>query len=405
MKIAVITSGFLPVPATKGGAVENLFENIMKKNEKTNDMKLYIFSCSDKKAENEIKKYNNSYALFIKTNIFIKICDKFIFFVAKNILKKKNSHSFRFILQRLCYLNKVSKDLKRNDYDLVLLENHPTQFLALKWRKNYKKYAGRYYYHCHNEFVGTYGCDKIIKETKKFISVSKYISKNSLRLLGLNPKQCYVLRNSIDETKFKVNLSEKEKISIKEKYGISDKDKVFIFTGRLVREKGISELLDALNYVKYKNYKLLIVGSALNDIKTKTEFEVKLKELAKKNKNKIIFTGFVKYDEIPKLYSIADIAIFPSIWDDPAPLTVIEALTCGLPIITTNSGGIPEYVNNKCSIILERDNNLSKNIAKYLDKLINDDELRKKMSSESILSSKDLTLENYYKNFCDLMRG
>lgn len=405
MKIAVITSGFLPIPATKGGAVENLFENIMKRNEKTNDMKLCIFSCYDKETESEARKYNSSQFLFIKTNFFVKICDKFIFFIAKNLLKKKNSHSYRFILQRLDYLNKVSKNLKKNNYDLILLENHPTQFLTLKWRKNYKKYAGRYYYHCHNEFVETYGCDEVIKWTKKFISVSKYISKNSLRLLGLKSEQCYVLRNGIDDSKFKINLTPKEKLAIKEKYGIDYNDKVLLFTGRLVREKGISELLEALNYVKSKNYKLMIVGSALNDIKVKTEFEVRLEELAEKNNNKIIFTGFVKYDEIPKIYSIADIAILPSIWDDPAPLTIIESLTCGLPIITTNSGGIPEYANHKCAIILKRDNNLSKNIAKSIDKLINNDDLRKKMSSESILASKELTLENYYNDFYNLMKG
>lgn len=405
MKIAVVTSGFLPIPATKGGAVENLFENIIKRNEKTNDMKLCIFSCYDKEAESETRKYNSSQFLFIKTNFFIKICDKFIFFIAKNLLKKKNSHSYRFILQRLDYLNKVSKNLKKNNYDLILLENHPTQFLTLKWRKNYKKYARRYYYHCHNEFVGTYGCDEVIKWTKKFISVSKYISKNSLRLLGLKSEQCYVLRNGIDDSKFKINLTTKEKLAIKEKYGIDYNDKVLLFTGRLVREKGISELLEALNYVKSKNYKLMIVGSALNDIKVKTEFEVRLEELAEKNNNKIIFTGFVKYDEIPKIYSIADIAILPSIWDDPAPLTIIESLTCGLPIITTNSGGIPEYANHKCAIILKRDNNLSKNIAKSIDKLINNDDLRKKMSSESILASKELTLENYYNDFYNLMKG
>ena len=50
MKVAVITSGFLPVPAVKGGAVENLIVNLLKENEKKNKIKFEILSVYDKKA-------------------------------------------------------------------------------------------------------------------------------------------------------------------------------------------------------------------------------------------------------------------------------------------------------------------------------------------------------------------
>lgn len=157
-KIAIITSGFLPVPASKGGAVENIVVNLLNENEKNNKMEFNIISIFDDISYNESKKYSKSKINFIKVNFLVKFLDKITFLIAKKVLKKENSQSYRYIFQRLYYLNKCSKILKKNDFDKVILENHPTQYLALKWRKNYLKYSGRYYYHCHNEFPGTYGC-------------------------------------------------------------------------------------------------------------------------------------------------------------------------------------------------------------------------------------------------------
>ena len=400
MKIAVVTSGFLPVPASKGGAVENLIENVMKQNEKFADMEMTIFSIYDEKASQMIKKYKNSSAIFIKKNIIISIFDLIIFFFAKYIIKKKNSPSYRFILQRLYFFKKVSKFLKKNNYDKVLLENHPSQYLSLKLKNNYKKYAGKYYYHCHNELPSTYGFKDIMVNTKKFISVSQYRANTVIKYLGISADKSIVVRNGIDESKFNCKMSKIEKERIRKKYNIGKNDKIIIYVGRIVDGKGIMELLKALQKVNYKNYKLLLVGAALNDLKEKTNFELDVENEMKKLNGKVSSTGFVKYDEISKIYKISDLAIFPSTMPDSAPLTVIEAMTCGLPIITTSSGGIPEYANNKCAVILNIDNKLIDNIAKSIDKILSDDNRRRRMSKEAYNSSKELTIENYYINLC-----
>lgn len=89
IKLAMITSGFLPVPATKGGAVENLIVNILNENEINNKIEFSIFSIYEEKAILESKKYHNSKFIFIRTGRISKIMDKIVFFIAKNILKKK----------------------------------------------------------------------------------------------------------------------------------------------------------------------------------------------------------------------------------------------------------------------------------------------------------------------------
>lgn len=404
MKLAVITSGFLPVPASKGGAVETLLMNLLLENEGETDLEFNIFSIYDEKAIEDSKKYRKANFIFIKPLKIIEKIDKIVFLIAKNILKKSNSQSYRFIFQRLYFLNKISRNLKKNDYDKVLLENHPTQYLALKWRKNYKKYQNRYYYHCHNEFVGTYGCEFIIKNTKKMICVSNFIKSSLEKKLEIDKDKCVVLRNGIDTKKFSITIDEIEKQKIKKKYNINDDDKILLFTGRLVKEKGIKELLEALSKVQIKNLKLLVVGSSLNNINVKTKYEIEIEELVKKINKNVIFTGFVEYKEIYKLYAIADIAVLPSIWDDPAPLTIIESMAAGLPIITTNSGGIPEYAKNGCAVILKRDENMIYNLKNAIIDLLNHKEKRKKMSEISKENTETLTLNNYYFNFLKIIK-
>lgn len=404
MKLAVITSGFLPVPASKGGAVETLLMNLLLENEGETDLEFNIFSIYDEKAIEDSKKYRKANFTFIKPLKIIEKIDKIVFLIAKNILKKSNSQSYRFIFQRLYFLNKISQNLKKNDYDKVLLENHPTQYLALKWRKNYKKYQNRYYYHCHNEFVGTYGCESIIKNTKKMICVSNFIKNSLEKKLEIDKDKCVVLRNGIDTEKFSITIDEIEKQKIKKKYNINDDDKILLFTGRIVKEKGIKELLEALSKVQIKNLKLLVVGSSLNNINVKTKYEIEIEELVKKINKNVIFTGFVEYKEIYKLYAIADIAVLPSIWDDPAPLTIIESMAAGLPIITTNSGGIPEYAKNGCAVILKRDENMIYNLKNAIIDLLNHKEKRKKMSEISKENTETLTLNNYYFNFLKIIK-
>lgn len=399
MDIAVITSGFLPVPPSKGGAVENLLYNLIKYNEIEEKINFTIFSIYDKEAIKESKALLNTKFKFLKTNGFIKICDKIIFIIAKYILKRKNSQSYRFILQRLNYLNKVSKDLKKNNYDKILLENHPTQYLALKWRKNYIKYKDRYYYHCHNEFPGKYGCNEIINKTRSILCVSEYI-KNALEKIDIPLEKMTVLRNGVDEQKFNNNIKESEKEKIRKKYNLKKDDIVLIYTGRIVPEKGVLELVKAFNLIKKEKIKLLIVGASLNAIKNKTIYEKDVEEEIRKNNN-IIFTGFVKYDEIPKIYKISDIAILPSLWNDPAPLSVIESMRCGLAIITTNSGGIPEYTNINNTVFVKKDKEIINNIKNAINYLIVDEAKIEKMKINSIKASKTLTLQNYYSDFIE----
>lgn len=404
MKIAIITTGVLPIPAAKGGAVENLVENLLNENDAKGKFNITVFSIFDENAVNISKKYINTNFIYIKTTKIAKAFDNILFFIMKNILRKQNAQSYRYIFQRLSFLNKVSKYLSLYDYDKLLLENHETEYLALKWRKNYIKYEGKYYYHCHNSFKSFYGCKNIILSTKKFICVSDYIANSVCNFTNVPKNNTIVLRNCINDKVFNKKLSIKEKKLLFNKLGIDEKDFVILFTGRMIKEKGIKELLMAVEKLNINNLKVIIIGAPVFNLNVVTKYQEEVESIINSIKKNVIFTGYINYSEIYKYYNLADIAVLPSTWDDPAPLTIIESLTVGLPIISTVSGGIPEYAVNDSAILLDRDDKLVDNIAQSIKKLYESKERRKKMSINCKNASKDLTLENYYFNFSRIMK-
>lgn len=402
MEVAIITSGYFPVPASKGGAVEALDECLIEKNEEYKRIKFEILSIYDEKAQELSRKYKNSNFTFIKASKLITTLDKFVYWIAKYILRKQKHMSYRYIFQRLYYINEVSKILKKNNYDKVIIENHSTLFMALKKRNNYQKYKGRYYYHLHNEVTNDYGCKEIIKNCRKVLGVSNYINGTLVEFLGeVDNKKLDVLKNCVNIDRFNKSTNDGKVEELRKKYGIKDDEKVVIFTGRLNEEKGIKELLLAFKKVRYEKVKLLIVGSYYYASGMVSSFESQLHILAQEMKDKIIFTGFIPYSEVSNIYGIGDIAAIPSMWNDPAPLTIIESMASGLPIITTYSGGIPEYANEQCAVFLKRDNNIVNNLAMAIDKLLSDETLMHQMSKAGRITASKLNLDNYYKNFIE----
>ena len=176
---------------------------------------------------------------------------------------------------------------------------------------------------------------------------------------------------------------------------------MLIFSGRLTAEKGIYELVSAIKALKqHSDVKLMIIGSSFYGNTNKEDsFIHNLKEISEDIKDQIIFTGFIPYDQIPNYLKISDVAVIPSVWDDPFPTTVLEAQAMGLPIIATRRGGIPEEVTEKNAILLETNEHFIDNLRTSILDLYQHPERRKQMSEVSIERSKLFDKETYAQNF------
>lgn len=125
--------------------------------------------------------------------------------------------------------------------------------------------------------------------------------------------------------------------------GIGQEEVVFAFAGRLVGWKGMAVAIRALAEPVLKDLpvKLLIIGEG-GEKKALVALAAKL-GLA----DRIIFQGAVAHAALPGWYALSDAGVFPSIADEAFGITIAEAMACGLPVIGSHIGGIPEVIGNE----------------------------------------------------------
>lgn len=395
------SNGGFPVPAVKDGAVQILVEHLIEQNSQKKECNLVVVSIYDEAAEQASKKYKNVEFIWIKPPKIIKKLDSILFYFIKNVLHNKKAMSYRTMFSLLYYIRKSSGILKTTKYDKVVIENNiPLASIIKK-----SKYKGEYYYHLHNVPRINFNCKKVFENCTGYLCVSNYVGKevaSSQNPIGpVSKSKIFTLYNCIDTEKFCVKSDSTFLKKIREKYQINEDEKILIFVGRLSAEKGIDKVLESLTLIHDEKFKLLVVGSIMHSSNIKDEFQTKLNNIINdKLKDKIIFTGYIEQNELPKYYNVADIAIMPSMWEEPAGLTMVEALCCGAKLITTKSGGIPEYVSDY-AIILEKNDKLVENMATQIKLLINE---KSKVNNNKLTEMYNkYTLNGYMKKFVDIL--
>ncbi|MBC7886427.1 MAG: glycosyltransferase [Ferruginibacter sp.] len=130
-------------------------------------------------------------------------------------------------------------------------------------------------------------------------------------------------------------------------YNFLEKGGYLLYYGRLSREKGIMNLINA---AKKRNVKLKIVGTGPQ--------EEEIKDIIQGFTN-IECTGFKAGSELNELIANCSFVVVPSEWYENNPMTIVEAFSLGKPVIGSKIGGIPELVNNDTGVIFEPGNVLS----------------------------------------------
>lgn len=386
MKIAILTSGILPVPAVLGGAVENLIDYYLEYNNRYQLHDITVYSVFHKDVRNHpaLNSKVNHYEYLDVNSLWAKI-KRYVY----QLFHKDEyyNHYIEFFFEQ-CY-NKFSK----KNFDIIILENRPGYAYKLS-----KRGFSNILLHLHNDLLNatTRHANEILQTLTKVITVSDYI-KGCVQTISKTEK-VQTVYNGINLNLFSKESSTPLKRST---LGIDKDDFLVVYSGRINPEKGISELIDAMIFIKDRpQIKLLVIGSPFFGETSDSDFFRSLNKKAESIKKNIVFTGYVHYQEVPGYLNLADIAVIPSIWEEPFGLTCVEAMAAGLPIITTNKGGIPEVVNNSCAILLESiPPSLSRQIADSIIELYNNPVKCKSMSLESLKRSRLFDKNDYVKNF------
>ena len=142
---------------------------------------------------------------------------------------------------------------------------------------------------------------------------------------------------------------------------------------------------------------MIVGGTFYGNTGNEDDFVHSLKEKAEKIKDRIVFTGFIPYEQVPAYLHLADTAALPSMWDEPFGLTIVEALAAGLPLVTTRSGGIPEICEGVATIV-DRENVVENLVTAILD-LYEHPEKRQQMAQASIERARLFDKEEYAEKF------
>jgi spore coat protein SA len=250
--------------------------------------------------------------------------DRFKYYRAfrRDAMTWPSSHSVCFI--RWIFAD-LMKTIERND--IVWIHNRP--HFAAQLQRDVAARGARVVLHMHNSFAKW--CKKSdvprLSETPT-VFVSHYLQQQVRGLL----RNTYVMHNGADETLF--YPAEKRPSDGQEKPTI-------VFFGRLHPTKGAHILLDAIASMNKRGVRVQckLVGASFYGGSDETAY---MNELSNNLPDNVSFVGYLSGEALAAFIRSSDIACVPSVWDDPFPLSILEAMASGLPVVASQTGGIPE---------------------------------------------------------------
>lgn len=382
--IGIIMGGVMPVPAVCGGAIETLITSVVKRYSKQDGLRLTVFSVYHKEAVEAAKKYPEVRFVWTHTNSFWNLAKHAVFMAVRALTGK----TIR-VLQR--HYNEIAPVITSEKFDLLLVEGGDEQ-AVIDIAKGYRR--EQLIFHAHIHFIPN---ENTVKGFGHMIGVSEFVTKEYINACKI-PVKAHTLKNAINTDKFNKEVTESERKKIREELGLKSNDFVVLYVGRLIKVKGILELMQAILSIDDEHIKLLVVGSANFGKRAFSPYASKVKKSAKENKNRIVFTGYVDNAQIYKYASAADIQCVPSLCEEAAGLVAIEAMAEGLPLIVTDSGGMTEYVTKDTALIIEKEN-VTEKLKEAICCLRENPKKRKQMSESAKIQSQKFDEEAYYNNF------
>ncbi len=175
-------------------------------------------------------------------------------------------------------------------------------------------------------------------ESTEVIVNSNFMKSELQRLFGLPFEKINVIPNGVNLNLY--NGVERD-YNFRRQYA-ADNEKIILYVGRLVYEKGIQNLIAAMPKVlnNYHDSKLIIAGKGgmIDELRD----EVRRLNI----ENKVYFTGYLNLTQVTKMYKCADVAVFPSTYE-PFGVVALEGMLSGTPVVVSDVGGLNEIVEHK----------------------------------------------------------
>lgn len=386
--LCFVLNGNLPVPAVKGGAIEQLVEILVNQNECDHTFEFTVVGPFEEKAIIYQQKYQ--YTKFVNIRYSPKWNRRLG--TVRAIVNKLFHKDFALLS---LYNYRVEQYLLSvgEAFDYIVNE-HADDGLFL--RPAIKIGKAKFVNHLH---MVTKATDTIQKAFHKYISVSNYVQDYYIETSNNNlNSQFAVLYNCVEMQKFKLGISHQEHKKLRERIGFNNEDFIIAFCGRIKDFKGVKELIEAILSIEDIRVKLMVIGaSETNGVIS--PYEVEIKKKAQKAPNRILFTGYVDNADLYKYYKVSDIGAVPTICEEAFNMVILEMMASGLPTIATKSGGMVEVGNSDSTLFVEKDGDLTNELKSAIMFLYEHPEVRKSMKNAAVERAKFFDGNNYLYNF------
>ncbi|AGY57794.1 glycosyltransferase family 4 protein [Gloeobacter kilaueensis] len=177
----------------------------------------------------------------------------------------------------------------------------------------------------------------LVFESWRTIVCTEYMRGELQRAFGCPWDKLDVLPNGIKAAKKERN--DFDRLGFRRRFAY-DHEKIVYYVGRMAHEKGVQFLIEAMPRVlwEYPDAKFVIIGGGNIDHLKRRVGEMGLW-------NKCYFTGFMPDDDLDRFQQVADCAVFPSLYE-PFGIVALESFAAGVPVVVSDTGGLPEVVNH-----------------------------------------------------------
>lgn len=241
-----------------------------------------------------------------------------------------------------------------------------------------------------------------LRKAQAIITDSKSSKNDIIKLAGVKEEKINVVYLAAGEDFKKIEISKSKADALRKKYSLPQS--FVLYVGDVTWNKNLPRLIDA---IKETNFTLVMIGKSLasEDYDKNNPWNKdlnRINELAEDDK-KIIRLGFVESGDLVDIYNLATVFAMPSLYEGFG-LPILEAMSCGCPVITTKEGSLAEVAGDAAYYVDGYDVN---SITKGIKEVMASDKLQKELSAKGIENAKKFswkktaeeTLQVYKKSY------
>lgn len=230
----------------------------------------------------------------------------------------------------------------------------------------------------------------VVKKSDRLITVSNFEKENIKNAFDVEDGKVTTVHNAVND-EFNERFTEEEKEEVRQKYNLPTQ--FLLHIGNKDPRKNTKRVLDAFCELKVTDHdymKLVIVGI------DEERLDMLLKEMyiPQAIKKDIILTGYVENEDLPVIYSLAKVFLFPSLREGFG-IPIIEAMATGVPVITSNTSSMPEVAGDSAVLINPKKTHQLKDA---IIRILSDDEYRNKLIKQGLKQCKSFSWKKSAKD-------